>query len=78
MIIEAIQCKLNSFLSSVMRYSCPKRWYPKICCNDPHDIVVLFWITSMSYGSTNNLKAMKTPHMVPVVLKHINKVFRRP
>ena len=38
----------------------------------------------MSYGSTNNLKAMKTPQMgggtvnVPVVLKHINKVFPRP
>ena len=39
----------------------------------------------MSYGSTNNLKAMRTPQMggggtvnVPVALKHINKVFPRP
>ena len=44
-----------------------------------------FWITFMSYGSTNNLKAMKTPQNmrggtvnVSVVLKHINKVFPRP
>ena len=38
----------------------------------------------MSYGSTNNLKAIKTPQMgggtvnVPVVLEHINKMFPRP
>ena len=38
----------------------------------------------MSYGSTDNLKAMRTPQMgggivnVPVVLKNINKVFPGP
>ena len=58
MIIEAIQCKLNSFLSHNVAHNrllivllhvsalwwdihASKRWYPKICCYDPHGIVFL-------------------------------------